>query len=337
MIYIKAKHSLFAMLFIDSTYTMDFRRLTNFVRVAEFGSVSRAADRIRIAQPALSRQMRLLEEEMGVELFVRHRRGVTLTEAGEELRSKLIGPLHQIEQVYEDVRAISQSVGGNFAFGMPPTTSYVLAGPLARSVVEHARNVSLRVVEGYGAHLIDWLYRGEIDAALLYGPASDFQLHADEILIEEICLVGPPGCELRQDRPVTFDEIARLPLVLPSHPHGLRIIADNTAAKARVRLNVGIQADSFVLMKELVESGLGYTLLPLSAFSREAADGRLVHAPIIRPKVTRQLVLATRPGNAATRATRVLGTLVRREIAMLAHAGRWNVHLMYDPADYPLP
>src|SRR3546814_875639 len=126
-------------------------------------------------------------------------------------------------------------------------------------------------------------------------------------------------------------------LILPSHPHGLRIIADNAAARAQTSIDVRFQADSFVLMKELVESGLGYTLLPLSAFSREAADGRFQHAPIERPRVTRQLVLATQPGNAVTRAARVLGTLVRREIAALVAAGRWTAHLMYDPDDYPPP
>lgn len=316
---------------------MDFKRLANFVRVAELGSVSRAADRIRIAQPALSRQMRLLEEEMGLPLFVRHRRGITLTEAGEELRDRLAGPLHQIEQVFEDVRALSRSVGGSFAFGMPPTTSYVLAAPLARSVVEHAPNVSLRVVEGYAAHLMDWLHRGEIDAALLYGPAADFRLYAEELLIEEIRLVGPPDSALNPDDMIPFSEVAKLPLALPSHPHGLRIVADNAAAKARTRLDVRFQADSFVLMKELVESGLGYTLLPLSAFSREAAAGRLRHARIVDPVVTRQLVLAMQPGKSVTRAGHVLGALVRHEIAALVAAGRWTASLMFDPADYPLP
>lgn len=316
---------------------MDFKRLANFARVAELGSVSRAADRIRIAQPALSRQMRLLEEELGVALFIRHRRGIMLTEAGEELRDRLAGPLHQIEQVFEDVRALSHSIGGNFAFGLPPTTSYVLAGPLARSVVEHAPNVSLRVVEGYGAHLIDWLQRGEIDAALLYGPAADLRLHAEELLVEEIRLVGPPDSALNPDMAVKFSDLARLPLVLPSHPHGLRIVADQAAAKARVRLEVRFQADSFVLMKELVESGLGYAILPLSAFSREAAAGRLLHARIVDPVVTRQLVLAMQPGKSVTRAGRVLGALVRREIAALSAAGRWTASLMFDPQDYPLP
>src|SRR3546814_5613272 len=92
---------------------------------------------------------------------------------------------------------------------MPPTTSYVLAGPLARSVVEHAPNVSLRVVEGYGAHLVAWLQRGEIDAALLYGPASYFHLNAEELLIEEITLVGPPDSNPNFDTLVSFWDLAK--------------------------------------------------------------------------------------------------------------------------------
>src|SRR3546814_6986070 len=111
----------------------------------------------------------------------------------------------------------------------------------------------------------------------------------------------------------------------------LRIIADNAAARAQTSIDVRFQADSFVLMKELVESGLGYTLLPLSAFSREAADGRFQHAPIERPRVTRQLVLATQPGNAVTRPARVLGTSVRREIAALVSSGRWSAHQIGRP------
>ncbi len=315
--------------------SMNFKHLANFVRVAEIGSVSRAADRLRIAQPALSRQMQLLEEQIGAPLFARHRRGMALTEAGEELRMRLVGPLRQIEQVFEDVRALSHAVGGNIAFGMPPTTSNVLAGALSRSVVAHAPNVSLRVVEGYGAHLIDWLQRGEIDLALLYGPAADLQLRAEELLIEDIMLVGPSDSELSADRPVSFERLAHLPLILPSHPHGLRVIVDSAAAKARKPISVRFQADSFTLMKELVESHLGYTMLPLSAFSLEAEAGRLRYAPVEKPMVTRQLVLATQPGNIATRATRILATLVRREIVALVASGRWKAHLMFDPADYP--
>ncbi len=318
---------------------MDFKRLASFVRVAELGSLSRAADRMRIAQPALSRQMRMLEEEIGVPLLERHRRGMALTEAGEELRSRIVGPLRQLENAIQDVRFHSIDVGGNVAFGLPPTASYILAGPLARGVATNASNISLRVVEGYSAHLIDWLHRGEIDAALLYGPATDFQLKAEALLLEEILLVGPPDSGLDPNIAQPFSELAHLPMVLPSRPHGLRILADSAAAKGDVRLDVRFQADSFILMKDLVESGMGYSFLPLSAFNAEARAGRLTYAPIENPSVTRQLALATQPGGSPSRATRVLNRLVKHEIVKLVENGTWGAHFMFDPDDYrdPLP
>jgi len=309
---------------------MDFKRLSNFVLIAELGSLSKAADKIHIAQPALSRQMRLLEQYVGVPLFKRHRRGMQLTLEGEELRSRLVVPLYQIGRAVEDTRSLSKEVGGNVAFGMIPTAGYVLAGPLARRVAQRAPNVSLRVVEGYGGHLIDWLQRGEIDIALLYGPASDYRLAAEDLLIDELMLVGPPNCGLSPDSPVAFSQLARLPLVLPSRPHGLRVVVDKVAAKTKTILKVRFQADSFQLMKELVTSGLGYTTLPYSSFSREAIAGSLKHAPIIKPPVTRCLVLAAQPGNEISRAARRLETLIRQELAALVTAGKWEANLLFD-------
>jgi len=309
---------------------MDFKRLSYFVRIAELGSLSKAADRLHIAQPALSRQMRLLEQDVGVPLFKRHRRGMQLTLEGEEFRARLVGPLRQIELAREDTRSLSKEVGGNVAFGMPPTTSYVLAGPLARRVAQQAPSVSLRVVEGYAGHLIDWLQRGEIDVALLYGQASDYRLAAEDLLVEELMLVGPPDCELSPNRPVAFAQLGNLPLVLPSHPHGLRVVVDNMAARTKVKLKVRFQADSFQLMKELVTSGLGYTTLPYSSFSREAAAGGLKYAPIHRPRVTRQLVLATQSATDTSRAARRLGILIRQEIVALVAAGKWTATLLFD-------
>ena len=309
---------------------MDFKRLSYFVRIAELGSLSKAADRVHIAQPALSRQMRLLERDVGVPLFKRHRRGMQLTLEGEEFRARLVGPLRQIELAREDMRSLSKEIGGNVAFGMPPTASYVLAGPLARRVAQQAPNVSLRVVEGYAGHLIDWLQRGEIDVALLYGPASNYRLAAEDLLVEELMLVGPPDCQLMPNRPIAFAHLGTLPLVLPSHPHGLRVVVDNMAAKTKTKLTVRFQADSFQLMKELVTSGLGYTTLPFSSFSREAVSGSLKYTPINKPRITRQLALATQPGTDSSRAARRLGILIRLEVVALVTAGKWTASLLFD-------
>jgi LysR family transcriptional regulator, nitrogen assimilation regulatory protein len=183
---------------------MDLKRLENFLRVAELGSLSRAADRLRIAQPALSRQMRLLESETGTELFSRHRRGMQLTEAGEELRQRLSSPVREIRQIFDDLRGRSSEAGGQMALGMPPTVSYVLAGRLARKVAQEAPNISLRIVEGYAGHLMDWLQRNEIDAALLYGPASDFNMNMQELFYEQLMLIGPASSEADADRARQF-------------------------------------------------------------------------------------------------------------------------------------
>lgn len=308
---------------------MDFRRFEHFLKIAELGSLSRAADRMRIAQPALSRQIRMLEDEAGTQLFVRHRRGVQLTAAGEALRQQIAGPVRQIRQAFDDIRSRSVEGGGQIALGVPPTVSYILAGRLARRVAEKAPNVSLRIVEGYAGHLIDWLQRGEIDVAVLYGPASDYQMKVTDILYEDLMLVGPAGSHLDPDRPMSLKEVAELPLVLPSQPHGLRLVVEAAAAKARVKLNVRYEADSFLVLKELTGFGLGYTALPLSAFGRELASGELRYAPIGHPPVIRQLVLGVPPEEQLTRSARIVVNLLRDEIAHLVRTGEWRARLQY--------
>jgi DNA-binding transcriptional LysR family regulator len=314
---------------------MDLKRLSYFVRIAELGSLSKAADRIRIAQPALSRQMRLLEQDVGVRLFERHRRGMRLTSEGEEFRARLAAPLRQLQIAFQDMRTLSKEIAGDVCLGMPPSTSYVLAGPLARRVAARAPNVALRVVEGYAGHLIDWLQRGEIDVALIYGPAARYRLNAEELLVEDLVLVGPASCTLSAEVPVPFAHLAKLPLILPSHPHGLRVMIDSMATKTQTKLNVRFEADSFQLMKELVTSGLGYATLPYSSFSREAAAGSLKYAPIAKPRVARQLVLATQPGFESSRAVRHLRVLIRQQVSELVSTGAWTARLLFDPAGTP--
>jgi DNA-binding transcriptional LysR family regulator len=310
---------------------MNLRQLKTFIRVAELGSLSSASDQMRIAQPALSRQMKVLQEEIGVPLFARHRRGMQLTEAGQELLSRVPGLIRQLDQAYEDVRALSGAARGRVAFGIVPTASYVLAGRLARRVATEYPGISLRIVEGYGGHLIEWLQRGQIDAAIIYGPHSDLHMRLEELLLENLVLVGPPGSGLSPKTPVSVAAFAKLPLVLPSRPHGLRVVVDSAAAKAKVKLQIRIEADSFRVLTDLVEKGLGYTALPLSSIAREYKDGRLEYAPLVQPTVTRQLILGF-PDSTVSRATRTVVGLVREEVVALARSGEWQVKLQFTPA-----
>src|SRR5215471_7971497 len=127
---------------------MDTRRLRYFVRIAEDGSLTRAAGVLRIAQPALSRQIRLLEEELGIALFNRTARGMQLTEEGEHLRACVAGPLRSLELALQNARSFSSHIEGNFTLGMTSGIGEILAKPLVLRMSSEFPNIKLRIVEG---------------------------------------------------------------------------------------------------------------------------------------------------------------------------------------------
>jgi LysR family nitrogen assimilation transcriptional regulator len=306
---------------------MDIKQLRTFIRVAEVGSLSQASDRLRLAQPALSRQIRLLENELGVALFIRHGRGMKLTEAGRKLLESVGGPLRQLEQSFDELRSSAKRIEGRVSLGMTPTISFILAGRLAKRVAKELPGVSLRIVEGYGGYLVEWLQRNEIDATVIYGPASDLHLRVTELLFERLVLVGPRDCRLDIDTPVMFRTLANLQLVLPSRPHGLRSVVDNAAHKSKISLNIRFEADSFLVLKDLVQEGLGYTILPTSAFKKEQLESHFRIAPLIRPKVIRHIVMATRPDHVPTRATVAVSKLLLDETRALVRSKEWDAYL----------
>lgn len=305
---------------------MDLKRLRIFMLVAETGSLSKASDRLRLAQPALSRQIKLLEIEIGRALFIRFGRGMQLTEAGQELLKRVSGLVHQLESSVADVRSLSTEPVGHVALGMMPTISYLLAGPVAYRVAKELPGVSLRIVEGYTGHLIDWLHRGEVDISLLYGPGAGLHMRVTELFFEELVLLGPLDSGLKSDKPVPVAQLGKLKLVLPSRRHGLRSVVEAAADKARIKLDVQFEADSFGVLKDLVEKGLGFTVLPLSAVHRAGELSRFKFSRLVRPKVTRQIVLGLPSSRSDTRATSAVASLVLDEIAAMVRSGTWQVY-----------
>jgi DNA-binding transcriptional LysR family regulator len=313
---------------------LDFKRLHYFMRIAELGSLSRAADALRIAQPSLSRQMRLLEEELGAPLFARHRRGMQLTDAGKELRVRLVAPLRQIEHALNDIRSQPSARGGSVALGVPPTAVGALAGPLARRVAADGSNIELRIVEAQSEHLVDGLQRGELDLAVLHGSTPGYELNLKDLMVEQLMLVGRSDRALSPEEPVDFEMLGELPLVLPGRPHGLRAAVEDAAARHKIRLNVLMQADSLQLLKEFVEQGVGYAVLPSSAVVRETEAGRLRYAPIRNPALTRRLALAVHPACQSPRAAARVEGLLRQELIALVGAGKWAGWLLFEPLEF---
>lgn len=169
---------------------MNLNQLRTFIMVAECGSLSSASDRLRLAQPALSRQIKLLEYEIGFDLFTRSTRGMVLTERGACLLERISDLVKQLDNSIDDVRSMDNEPAGRVVLGCIPSATYMIAGRIAIRVAQELPQVSLRILEGYAGHQIDWLQRGEVDLALLYGPASDLHLRVTDVIFEELVLVS---------------------------------------------------------------------------------------------------------------------------------------------------
>ena len=306
---------------------MDIRQLRTFSCVAELGSLSKASDTLRVAQPALSRQIKLLEHELRADLFTRNGRGMVLTDAGRLLLARTSGIVRQIDQVRDEIQSAGGPPSGRVVLGLVPTVSCVISARLARRTVDRYPGISLCIVESYSGHLMEWLHRGEMDLALIYGPSSDLHLTVQSLGRDPIVAVGPRGSGLSQRKQVDIGWLLKQRLVLPSHSHGLRALIEQAAAKKKLKLDVKLEADSFRVLTSLVEEGLGYTLLPPSSVRNEVASGRLETAAIAKPAPMRELTLASPIDHPGSTAIALITELIRDELSACREDGLWDIKL----------
>lgn len=254
---------------------MEIRRLGYFVQIAEDGSLTRAAGMVRVAQSALSRQMRLLEEELGVTLFNRTARGMRLTADGERLHASVAAPLRELELAIQGIRSTPSRGVAHLALGLPPSIADLMGHSLALQLRSAFPNIRFRLIEGPTGALGDWLARGLIDFAVLEEVSRNDLLIEQKLLSLPFMLVAPPDSEAPSGATVSIDNALQLPLIVPSHHLGLRAAINDAAQRKGQSLDIQMEADSTRLIIELVQSGVGYALLP-QRYAREAvAAGQL--------------------------------------------------------------
>ncbi len=313
---------------------MDIRRLQFFMRVAELGSVNAVAEKVHLGQPSLSRQIRLLEEELGISLFSRNRDGMLLTPEGHELRMRIGAPLRQLELALADMKCLADRSGGVITLGIPGSVVGILASPLMKRARATAPNILLHIIEEYPENLLISMGKDEIDLAITNGSPVAPPFETEDILIEDLMVIGPPDCDLSPDIPMSLEQIGQLPLILPSpksHPHEAQQNFDWLAQSQMQSPQFLIYADSLQLRKAYVQAGLGYTLQPLSSFAAEAATGSLKYAPIRGVSATRRLTLAIN-WNRNPRATAIIRRLIYEEVMILKQQGKLEARLLFDRA-----
>jgi LysR family nitrogen assimilation transcriptional regulator len=302
---------------------MDLKQLNYFKHVAELGSFSKASTFLNIAQPALSRQVKQLEDRLGISLLYRNGRGVTMTKAGELLLVQANLMLEQLNRTYQEIAGLKGDIAGRTILGLPPTVSQVLVRPLINSLRTEYPDISLQVVEAFSGHVLEWLGDGRLDVAVLYNAPRTRHLKTDRLLIEELVLVSPSRPDNEPGGDIEMSKLEHLPLVLPSRPHGLRLLVDEVAAKHGLKLQVNFEIDALSLIKDLVEDGAGSTILPYVSVHRETIEGKMATRRIAGQPFTRTLVMATSTQRPLTTATRTLAAFVKAEVKNLHGSGIW--------------
>ncbi len=286
---------------------MDLTRLQYFVAVAEAGSLSRAAAALHMSQPALSRQVLLLEEELGQRLFERTGRGVQATESGTALLAHARGIFDLAERARTDMQERQASPRGKLTVGLPPRLAHGLTADLVERFHARFPEATVTVVEGLSIRLREWLVAGRVDLALLFDPPPSPQLQQENLLREPLVLISVQPLPQR----LRLAEVAQRPLVMPSGPNALRQLLEHHTRPRGLPLKVVAEVDSVQTVLSLVARGVADTVLPLSATRAWTYPQKLHVAAIHNPAMRNQLVLAIPTARPATRLSRLAAEILR--------------------------
>lgn len=309
---------------------MDIRELRYFVQIARTGSVSGAAARLNVAQPALSRQLKKLEDELGVQLLVRHGRGVELTEAGAHLLGEAEDLIEHFTRTLNKVRAGDVIFAGQVVMGVPPTSGLLIVPQIYKTFRERWPEATLVAREGLSSSLEDWLVNRKIDIAVLHNPMPLEGVDLAPILSEHMVLVTAPG-EDAGAGPVAFRSLTEIPLVLPSLPHSNRRLLERTAIQHNIRLNVALEVDSIPLIKAMVKNGFGATIQTFAGVALDVARGELLARPIERPALSSTICIGTTQGAKASWMIGEVARMLRHCVGQLVESGDWAGARMIEP------
>ena len=276
---------------VQLVHQFDLVRLRAFMTVAEEGSITAAAERLGVAQPALSASIRRLEADIGQPLFERLPRGVTLTRAGRHLLPKAYEVFGILGNLQIELRELDFEPSGDVSIGLPPSVSVVMTQPLLHRLSTVFPKVKLRIVEAMSGYLCDWVEAGELDIAVTFNARDTETVISRPLMQEEMMLIG--AADQMQDMPDPFpvSRIPDLPLIVTSGRHTLRSNLERQIEALGLKLNILYEIDAGHQLVRLVDSGAGFGVFAQSAFAGELLRGQVAAVPL-EPRYLRTVSLS---------------------------------------------
>jgi len=302
--------------------TMELRSLHYFVRIAELGSITRASAHLHVAQPALTRHVQRLEDELGVTLFTRANRGVRLTEGGQKLLESAQRILRDVERTGDEIRAHKAHPSGKIVLAVTPTLCPVVVPELFARMRRHYPMIELKVVHAGMVRLEEFLVDGRVDLALLSELSKSRLILSARLAEEEMVLVTKPGSRPREI--VSPDELSGTPLILGD---GLRAAMETLLAGRGVELQVDTELNDHETIRLMVQQGVGASILPHTSVYRECARGLAEAHRITRSGVFRTLALGVAANRGASSARDAVAEVVVQVLRDIEAEGRLRLRI----------
>lgn len=305
---------------------LTMQHLTALVAISEARSMTAAAQRLGVAQPALSIAIAKLEARLGMALLHREPRGVRLTQAGQMLLTRAYDILALAQASLRELDGLRQEPQGEVAIGLPSSTAAVAALPIIERLSGRYPKIKLRVVEAFSSYLWKWLRNNDIDMAVVFDRTTTIDLHCVPLAQETMHLVSRRGTRARHS-PVAMTELGGYPLAMPSRANGFRAALESHAEKHGAVLDVALEIDAGHQLVKLVASGRYHSVLAPCAVKDEI-EARLVDARPIHPPLARTVYLAHRKLGKTANPVDLVADEVIAECRSLIASGVWQATLL---------
>lgn len=297
---------------------MDLKQLEYFVHVAELGGFTRASEVLGVAQPVLSRQIRLLEVELRQNLLARNGRGAQPTEAGQLLLEHGRGILHQISIAKEELGRVRGSLTGRVAVGLPPSLARVLTVPLTHAFREHLPHAVLAISEGLSTSMQEWLQSGRLDIALLYNAPILKNVEIQPVLDEELFIVEARPAEFAHEEDslpssIKLSELAKKDLIIPTRPNAVRMKIEALMSSQGLKPKIGLEIDGVSAILDLVADGAGVAVLSKNAVVNSMRPSAFRLHPL-KPAIYVRLSIATSSRRPVTQTQKATIELIRTKL-----------------------
>jgi LysR family nitrogen assimilation transcriptional regulator len=287
---------------------MDLRQLEVLSAINQSGSFTAAADSLGTVQSNVSAQLQALEKELHTTLVVRSRQGARLTEQGKVVLDRAKRITTEIDSMLVDLSMLQGLKRGHASIGVIGTASRWIVPTLVQEMRDSAPGVTLHITEAPSERLLQDVINHDLSVAVVTEPVTDSRLEVTTMCEENLVGIAPKDFGL-DSSPKTFEELKKFPHVLTPKTNPLRTWIDNSAKNCDVQLQVPVECEGIRLLPRLVRTGVGCSILPLTALPDDQSIFTVYPIVDLQP---RQLALITAKDAVLSMAERVVSDVILR-------------------------